>query len=202
LRTVPALLVTALWLAGALALQAQAPAAAPKQSSTPQADPKVNAQAGALAQFQANLQAYLQLRENLSRKLKPLSPTASSAELTARQDALAAALKQALSGARRGDLIPAEAGRQIQQTIAADFDRRRPAATKAVFDEVPVGLRPAVNKTLPDTTALATMPPLLLRNLPVLPDNLQYRLLQRDVIILDGDTRLIIDYLPNVLPAH
>jgi hypothetical protein len=208
MRRAPALLATALLLAVVTAdvsAQAAKPAPAPKPaaaSPSPQANPKVNAQASALATFQANLQSYLQLRENLAKKLKPLSPTASSAELAARQDALAAAIKSARKGARQGDLIPPMAATQIQQTIADDFRQRRPAATKAVFHEVPPTLRAAVNRAFPDDAALATMPALLLKNLPVLPDNLQYRLLQRDLVILDGDTRLIIDYIANVLPAH
>jgi hypothetical protein len=43
---------------------------------------------------------------------------------------------------------------------------------------------------------------LLLNNLPRLPDNLQYRFMGRHVILMDGDTRLIVDYILNVLPPH
>jgi hypothetical protein len=207
LQRAPALLAAVLLLTAAAAVSAQTsrPAPAPKPvapSSAASPDPKVNVQAGALAEFQANLHAYLELRESLAKKLKPLSPTANSAELATRQDALAAALKQARQGVKRGNLIPALAAKQIEQTIADDFKRRQAAATRAVFGEVPTGVRPVINQVFPDDAALATMPPLLLKNLPVLPDNLQYRLLQRDLVILDGDTRLIIDYIPNVLPAH
>ena len=46
------------------------------------------------------------------------------------------------------------------------------------------------------------MPPLLLRELPRLPDNLQYRFFGRHVVLLDGDTQLIVDYIANVLPPH
>jgi hypothetical protein len=45
------------------------------------------------------------------------------------------------------------------------------------------------------------MPPLLLGKLPKLPDNLQYRFVARDVVILDGDVQVVIDYIPGVLPA-
>jgi hypothetical protein len=59
-----------------------------------------------------------------------------------------------------------------------------------------------VNKSMPDTAALATVPPLLLTKLPVLPDNLQYRFIDRHVVLIDGDTRIIVDYILNVLPPH
>jgi hypothetical protein len=210
-------LAIALLLSAAAAASAQAPKPAPKpaaKAETPPppkpavaaparpASPQANRLAAAMSEFQKNLQAYLKLREDLAKKLQPLAPTASSSELAARQDALAAALKAARKTARQGDLIPLTTAKQIGQIVADDFRKRKPAATKAVFEEVPVGVQPAINKTIPDAAALATMPPLLLKNLPLLPDNLQYRLLQRDVIILDGDTRIIIDYISNVLPAH
>ena len=71
-----------------------------------------------------------------------------------------------------------------------------------MFEEVPEGVQPIVNRTMPDNAALATVPPLLLNNLPRLPDNLQYRFMGRHVVLMDGDTRIIVDYIRNVLPPH
>ena len=71
-----------------------------------------------------------------------------------------------------------------------------------MFEEVPEGLRPVINKTMPDSAALATVPPVLLNNLPRLPDNLQYRFIGRHIVLIDGDTRLMMDYILNVLPPH
>ena len=73
---------------------------------------------------------------------------------------------------------------------------------RAVFEEVPENLRPVINGKMPDTAALATVPPLLLNNLPRLPDNLQYRFMGRHVVLIDVDTRIIVDYILNVLPPH
>ena len=187
---------------------AQAPATAPvprsdqgvatRQAQTPNANP----QATALAEFQQRLQAYVALRTQMSQKLKPLASTADSAELTARQDTLAAAIREARKDAKPGDIIPTRVAGQIRNTIADDFRRRTPDAKRAVFEEVPDGVRPVVNRTMPDNVALATVPPLLLNNLPRLPDNLQYRFMDRHVVLMDGDTRIIVDYILNVLPAH
>ena len=184
------------------ATQAPAPRADEGVANRQAANPDANPQANALAEFQKRLQAYINLRAELARKLNPLAPTADSAELAARQDTLAAALRQARKGARPGDLIPTNVAGQIRTVIADDFRRRNPEAKRAVFEEVPGRVRPVINRTIPDTSALATVPPLLLSNLPVLPDNLQYRFLGRHVVLMDGDTRLIIDYILNVLPSH
>ena len=163
---------------------------------------RTNAVADAQAEFQHRLQNYIKLRQELAGKLKPLSPTASAAEISARQETLAAALRDVRKDARPGDVIPAAAAVEIKRIIAADFSRRKPRTKRAVFDEVPANVQPMINKTLPDTAALATVPPLLLNELPRLPDNLQYRFVGNAVVLLDGDTRLIVDYITNVIPAH
>jgi hypothetical protein len=46
------------------------------------------------------------------------------------------------------------------------------------------------------------VPPLLLASLPRLPDNLQYRFFGRHMVLLDGDTELVIDYVRNALPSE
>lgn len=195
-------MILVLPLVGGVAAAQTAPRAdqgvAKRQAETPNANP----QATALAEFQHRLQGYLDLRAQLGGKLKPLSPTADSAELAARQDTLAAAIRDARKGAKPGDMIPTPVSEQIRQAVVEDFHRRNPDTKRAVFNEVPEGLRPVVNKTVPDTAALATVPALLLNNLPRLPDNLQYRFMDRHIILMDGDTRLIVDYILNVLPPH
>jgi hypothetical protein len=163
---------------------------------------RVNAQAAGMYEFQQRLNAYLKLREDLSHKLKPLAPTASAADLTARQEALAAALRTARKNARPGDLIPPSVAEQIVKVCMEDFHFRNPEVKRAALQEVPNGPRPAINRTYPENEALATVPPLLLSKLPVLPDNLQYRFFGRHMVILDGDTQIMTDYIANVVPAR
>jgi hypothetical protein len=160
----------------------------------------VNPKAVSMVDFQKRLEGYLALRESLAKKLEPLSPTASASELQTRQQALAKALQTARAGARQGDLIPAPVQEQIRATVHADMKRRTPATQRAALEEVPDGPLPGINKIFPEQAALATVPPLLLASLPRLPDNLQYRFFGRHVVILDGDTEIIVDYVPNALP--
>jgi hypothetical protein len=196
----------ALTLVGFVAAPASAQGPAPRAdegvAARQAANPDVNPQAAALVEFQNRLQDYIRLRSELGGKLKPLSATADSAQLTARQDTLAAALREARKGAKPGDLIPTRVAGQIRNVVAADFRRRNADAKRAVFEEVPDGIRPVINRTMPDNAPLATVPPLLLNNLPPLPDNLQYRFMDRHLVLMDGDTRIIVDYILNVLPPH
>jgi hypothetical protein len=183
---------------GVAALLMTAPVAA-RQAPPRQ---RVNTQGAALQEFQQRLDAYLQLRATLIRALKPLTETPDAAELAARRGALAAALKKARAAAKPGDLVPAAVAAQIAATIRDDFARRTAADERATFSEVPQAPRPAINQTYPADAALPTVPPLLLRNLPRLPDNLQYRFYGRHVLLLDGDAQIVLDYIANVLPPH
>jgi hypothetical protein len=182
-----------------LPASAQTPAAA--KPTAPATD--VNAGAAAQAEFQARLKAYLELRAKLADTIKPLSVTPDSGELTSRQESLAAGIRTARKNAKQGDLIPAPVAQMIAKTVAADFKKRRASASvkQATLADVP-DLKPVINKVYPAPEALPTMPPLLLTNLPRLPDNLQYRYYGRSVVLLDGDLEIIVDFIPGVLPPH
>jgi hypothetical protein len=158
-------------------------------------------QAAALQTFEMRLKAYVDLRSRLARQQRPLSPTPSPGELTRRQQSLAAAIKTARATAKRGDVIPAVVAAQIVTTIRADLKTRSASDERATFAEVPNAPTPAINQTYP-ADALATVPPLMLTNLPRLPDNLQYRFYGRHMLLLDADAQIIVDYIPNVLPPH
>jgi hypothetical protein len=162
----------------------------------------VNAHAAALQDFQQRVDAYLTLRAALIGDLKPLAETPNAAELATRQAALASALKKARADAVPGALVPAPVAAQIAATIRDDFARRTAAEERATFSEVPNAAKPAINQTYPADEALPTVPPLLLMNLPRLPDNLQYRFYGRHVLLLDADAQIIVDYIANVLPPH
>jgi hypothetical protein len=45
------------------------------------------------------------------------------------------------------------------------------------------------------------MPRCMVSLLPRLPDSLQFRLVERDLVLLDVDAALVIDVLPDALPA-
>jgi hypothetical protein len=188
----------ALAVAGACSLMTlSAVAQAPPRTRQP-----VNAEAAALQDFQMRLEGYLKLRDSLVRGLKPLAPTPSPVELAARQAAFAAAIKKARAAAKPGDLVPQNVAAQIARAIRDDFTRRSAADERATFSEVPNAVRPAINQTYPADAALPTVPPLLLLNLPRLPDNLQYRFYGRHLLLLDADAQIIVDYIANVLPPH
>ena len=57
-----------------------------------------------------------------------------------------------------------------------------------------------VNDVYPDDQPRATMPPTLLSRLPVLPNELAYRVIGRALVLQDIKTNLIVDFIPMVIP--
>jgi hypothetical protein len=56
-----------------------------------------------------------------------------------------------------------------------------------------------VNATYPPDTPLPTTPPQVLMNLPKLPDQLEYRIVGKNLIIRDVEANIIVDFVPNAL---
>jgi len=74
----------------------------------------------------------------------------------------------------------------------ASLDRGEPLA------RVPL----EINGAYPDHVPLQTMPPSVLSNLPQLPKALEYRIVGRDLVLRDIDANMVVDFLPNALPAE
>ena len=179
-----------------IAMTMQTAAAGGREDGDAAIQEAVSPTAAALLEFQQRLDGYLDLRRSL---LKQLSSTADATRLEARQESLAAAVRMARRNAKRGDLIPSAAAAAISSTITADL-KRRASASGLVLSEVPNAPIPSINATYPADAALSTVPPLMLNNLPRLPETLQYRFFGRHLLILDGDVQIVLDYIPNVLP--
>ena len=68
--------------------------------------------------------------------------------------------------------------------------------------KLPKGVKIGVNQVYPTTIPLVTLPAKLLAKLPVLPEVLEYRLVDHYFLLRDRDANLIIDVLPKVYPTR
>lgn len=91
----------------------------------------------------------------------------------------------------------------IFKKIIRDEARRRSPRVRANRredqDEL-ADFTPMVNQMYPPTQPLVTFPAGLLRALPKLPRELEYRLVQRNLILRDIEANLIIDFIPAAMP--
>jgi hypothetical protein len=169
--------------------------------ATLRAQTPVNPTAATLAEFQKRLDAYVQMRERAVADIPKLKETPTPADIGSREQALGAALRTARASARHGDLVgPADA--LLRKIVRTDYARRSAAERQALLAEVPRVGRIVINTRYPAGFALATVPPLLLQELPRLPEVLEYRLVGRALILRDVPANIIVDLVDKALPSR
>jgi hypothetical protein len=163
---------------------------------------RVNPQAKALATFLDAVKKYVELHERLESKVPDLPKDATPVQIDQRQRALAALIQDARKGAAVGEVFDPVARpylRKLLYGIFAGPDGKR--LRISIQEENPgavVKLR--VNGRYPDTIPFSTVPPQVLRNLPPLPDQLEYRFIDRTLILLDAHAHIIVDYMTGAVP--
>ena len=158
-----------------------------------------------LEHFESAVAAYMTLREAVERTLPPREITPDPEEIFLAVDALAAAIRAARASAKEGDIFDAEAApllrRRLRETLRGpDCQAADVLAAKGDDDERPALSRPMVHDQF-DWGAGSFMAWCILAVLPELPEGLQFRFVERDLVLVDIDADLVIDVLPDALPA-
>jgi hypothetical protein len=144
---------------------------------------------------------YVALQKRIRTEVPGPTPNSTAKELTETSDRLAAAIRRARPRAAQGEFFDAEASRIIRERISAEL--RSPATTvsiESIDDESPSVVRPAIHLRFPDALELATMPPSILRLLPPLPSELEYRIMGEYLVLRDVGASLIVDFIPGAVP--
>jgi len=159
--------------------------------------------------FPASVEEYVRLHRRVRGSLPPLDVASEPGKIVKASDLLASAIRDARPGARRGDLFNPVVAATFRARIAyALRERRREVVrmlTEVEEDEEderpPAGWSPAVNGAL-DWFSTGATPPSILNALPSLPDELQYRFVGLDLVLLDVDANLIVDILPRAVSSE
>ena len=161
----------------------------------------VNREALILKAFTDRVQAYAHLHKKLEGTLPPLKDASSPEQIKAHQEALAKLIRAARTRAAEGDLLTADARRLLRRRIAGALQRPGGSASLEDLSEAtPIRLDLKVNASYPADVPLASFPPNLLRALPPLPEELEYRFVQRDLILRDIHANLIVDFMVKARP--
>lgn len=168
-------------------------------TGTTDAGQLINPQALAIKEFADRVRDYLALQKKTEASLRPAS-TDSPAQFEVHQKALAAAIRLAREKAKPGDIF-GDAGTQFRRIIRQDARERSNRDIFAAMEEVPRQPPPRVNLTYPERAALATVPPLILNQLPPLPDGIEFRFMGRDLILRDTIANLIVDLIHEAVPT-
>lgn len=177
------------------------------QRADPQQLPKgsnVNPDAGLLAEFNAKIAAYNKLRGDLAKDSPKLKETTDPAQIGSAEKALAAKIRAARATAKRGEIFTPANEAMFRRLIRPSMTKGPDAVeNKAIVKEdapQPAEVPFKVNGEYPKDVALSTMPPDVLKALPPLPENLQYRIVGKHLILLCTQGNLIVDYMLNAIP--
>jgi hypothetical protein len=182
------------------------------------ADQNANPDALVLVDFQKRIDSYMAVHKDAAKDVPSQKETNDATKIKAVQEALGAKIRAARATAKSGDILTPEVRNKFRRLMypvvqgpAAQGTSGSAKAVKAdVKDELkenseeqkeeggkPVVLK--VNATYPPDAPLPSTPPQVLMNLPKLPEQLEYRIVGKTLIIRDVDANIIVDFVPNAI---
>jgi hypothetical protein len=178
----------------------QAKAAVPGRAAAP-ADQPVNADAKAVAGFLDRVNQYVAVHQKLENSLPKLSKESTPEQIDKHQRALSTMIQDARKDAKPGDLFTPESQVVFKQLLAKVFGGPDGAALKAsVMDENPGVPSLKVNDRYPDTVPVSTIPPQVLEGLPKLPEEMEFRFVGNDLILMDTHAHMVADIVKDAFP--
>ena len=160
--------------------------------------------ARALATMNDRLRDYVELHRQIERKVPALPSNATPEQIDASQRNFEKLIREARATAKQGDIFTPEAQPVIKRLLVAVFSGADGKQLRSsVMDENTVSgaaLKLTVNSRYPDSVPLASVPAQILRALPELAEDMEYRFVGDWLILLDTHAHVIADYIDNALP--
>ena len=171
-------------------------------ASQRQESDQVNPIAAALVDFRERIEAYMELRDDITDEVGDAETTRDPADLRKRENALASLIQARRAQAKHGDIFTPELRgvfRRLLAPLAAGESGRDLRSTLAEDAPAPGAVSLAVNGKYPAGLPVPTTPGNVILALPPLPPVLEYRILGKDLILLDRPADVILDYIRNVI---
>jgi hypothetical protein len=156
--------------------------------------------AAVLKDFQERVTNYLSIQKENGVNSKPSN---SAKKLEERKQEAQEKMRESRPAAKQGNIFTPQIGAYFKKQIAATMrgtDGPKVQASLRRAEPLPK-VRLSVNEKYPRTLPLQSTPPSLLLNLPRLPDKLQYRIVGSTLVLYDLTSDLIVDLLPEAIPA-
>jgi hypothetical protein len=166
-------------------------------------DAAVSADDPPAARFRDRVNQYMALRAKAVEATGPLKQTADPAKLVAARQALGAEIRRRRADAKQGDVFAPDIRSHFRELLAPVVaGERGDDVRRRLNDDAPdaAAVPLEVNARYPAGLPFPTTPWPLLAKLPTLPEGLSYRLVGRDLILLDQPADVIVDYMRNALP--
>jgi hypothetical protein len=181
-------------LALCASLFARTPAVAGQKTERP-----ANPDAVTQQDFKKRIEAYVTLRNEAVKDI-PMKETKDPAEIKAAQTARAARIAAARATAKPGDIFTPEIRTRFRELLAPRLKGEDGRDAKAIVkDDAPASVPFKVNAPYPEGKPFPTVPANLLLNLPTLPKQVEYRIIDKHLILRDTEASLIVDYMLNAV---
>lgn len=151
--------------------------------------------------FEKQVKAYVELRNKVKENAPKLSKDSTPEQIHAYKTALEQSLRDARNGAKRGELFQPETANYIRRTLKIEFQGKdRQELREKIFETETQGVVLRVNHPYAQNAEFSEMPATLLAKLPQLPKEVRYRFVGRNMLLVDRESNIIIDFMPDALP--
>ena len=151
--------------------------------------------------FESEVQEYVKLRNRVRENVPKLPKEATPAQIHTFVVAFQTATRAARSSAKPGEIFKPDISSYIRTTLKNHFrGEDRVELRKTIFEAENASIPMRVNYPYPQSKEFTEMPPKLLLELPQLPKELRYRFVGRNMLLMDRENNLIVDYMVNALP--
>jgi hypothetical protein len=154
-----------------------------------------------VAAFEARVKQYARMREDIEDKMPKLPKESTPEQILEHKTAFEARVKAARTGAKRGQIFTKDIVSYLRAMIRREFKgAERAKLREMVLEADTKGVPLRINYPYPESKELVEMPPTLLLKLPQLPKQIRYRFVRRNLLLVDRENDLIIDYMLNAVP--
>ena len=151
------------------------------------------------AEFQQRVKQYLDLRKKAAGQAP--KPTDSPQVIASSQRDLGNKVRVISAGAKQGQIFAPEIAQYFRRQLTAALAGQSGKKVRASLHRAePVKMDLQINQSYPENVPLQSMPPSVLLKLPELPDGLEYRILDRELVLRDTEANIVVDYIPEALP--
>ena len=155
----------------------------------------------AIQVFEKQVKDYVALRNKVRENAPKLSKDSTPEQIQAYRTALELSVRNARPNAKRGDVFRPEAADYIRRTLKNEFQGQdRKELRETVLETETQGVVLRVNYPYAQSAELSEMPATLLAKLPQLPKEVRYRFVGRNMLLVDRESNVIIDFMPDALP--
>jgi hypothetical protein len=151
--------------------------------------------------FEKRIADYMKVRKDALAGGPGLKPTESAVVINEHERMVAEAIRRARPQAKQGDIFTPEISSEFRRLI--NVATKGSSATRietSLKHAEPVIGKLRVNDTYPTNVPLQSTPPTLLLNLPMIPKELEYRVVGHDLVLRDVEGNLIVDFMTGVIP--